>query len=91
MNFYTIRDLRNTPKSIWENLNNDGEVIITNNGKPTAVLLNIEDGTLEETLKAIKQVKAIIAFSSMRSKSAKNGYMSEEEIQKEIEQARRRW
>lgn len=90
MNFYTIRDLRNTPKSIWENLNNDGEVIITNNGKPTAVLLNIADGSFEETLKAIKQAKAIIAFNSMRAKAAKNGYMSEEEIQEEITRTRRR-
>ena len=36
MNFYTVRDLRTTPKSIWENLSADGEVIITNNGRPTA-------------------------------------------------------
>ena len=85
-----IRDLRNTPKSIWENLSNDGEVVITNNGKPTAILLNIADGSFEETLKAIKQAKAIIAFNSMRSKAAKKGYMSEEEIEEEIKQARRR-
>ena len=38
MNFYTVRDLRTTPKSIWENLSADGEVIITNNGRPTAIL-----------------------------------------------------
>lgn len=90
MNFYTIRDLRNTPKSIWENLSNDGEVIITNNGKPTAVLLNIADGSFEETIKAIKQAKAAIAFNSMRAKAAKKGFMSDEEIEKEIKAVRRR-
>ena len=31
MNFYTVRDLRTTPKSIWENLVADGEVVITAN------------------------------------------------------------
>ncbi len=41
-------------------------------------------------LKAIKQAKAIIAFNSMRSKAAKKGYMSEEEIQEEISKTRRR-
>lgn len=49
MNFYTVRDLRTTPKSIWENLSADGEVIITNNGRPTAILFDIADGSFEET------------------------------------------
>ena len=52
MNFYTVRDLRTTPKSIWENLSADGEVIITNNGRPTAILFDIADGSCEETVKA---------------------------------------
>lgn len=29
MNFYSVRDLRTTPKSIWENLSSDGEVFET--------------------------------------------------------------
>ena len=33
MNFYTVRDLRTTPKSIWDSLTTNGEVVITNNGK----------------------------------------------------------
>lgn len=89
MNFYTVRDLRTTPKSIWENLAVDGEVIITNNGKPTAIMLDISGGNFEEMLKAIRQAKVMIAFNSMRSKTASKGYMSEEEIQAEINAARR--
>lgn len=89
MKFYTIRDLRTTPKSLWENLSNDGEVIITNSGKPTAILFDIADGDLEETLKAIRQAKAMIAFNSMRAKTAKKGYMSEEEIEEEIKKVRK--
>ena len=80
MNFYTVRDLRTTPKSIWESLSTDGEVIITNNGKPTAVLFDIADGSFEETVKAVRQAKAMIAFNSMRSKAAAGGYMTDEEI-----------
>ena len=47
MNFYTVRDLRSTPKSIWENLSADGEAVITNNGRPMALLLDIADGDFE--------------------------------------------
>lgn len=88
MNFYSVRDLRTTPKSIWDNLSKDGEVIITNNGKPSAVLLDISDGSFEETIKAVRQAKAMLAFNSMRSKAAKQGYMTEKEIEAEIAAAR---
>lgn len=89
MNFYTVRDLRTTPKSIWENLAVDGEAVITNNGRPMALLLDIADGDFEETLKAVRQAKAAIAFNSMRGKAAAKGYMSDEEIEAEITAARR--
>ena len=89
MNFYTVRDLRTTPKSIWDNLSEDGEVVITNNGKPTAILFDISDGNFEETLKAVRQAKAMISFNSMRSKAAANGYVSDEEIEAEIAAARK--
>lgn len=89
MNFYTIRDLRTTPKKLWNNLSTDGEVVITNNGKPTAILLDIADGDLEEMLKAIRQAKAMIAFNSMRAKAAKKGYMNQEEIEEEIKKVRK--
>ena len=89
MNFYTVRDLRTTPKRIWENLSADGEVVITNNGKPTAILFDISDGSFEETVKAVRQAKAVIAFNSMRAKAAASGYMNDEEIEAEIAAVRR--
>lgn len=89
MKFYTIRDLRTTPKTLWDNLSNDGEVVITNNGKPTALLFDIADGDLEEVLKAVRQAKAMIAFNSMKLKASKKGYMSDEEIEEEIKKARK--
>ncbi|MDR1916662.1 MAG: type II toxin-antitoxin system Phd/YefM family antitoxin [Synergistaceae bacterium] len=84
MNFYTARDLRTIPKSIWDNLKTSGEVVITNNGKPTALMLNIADDNFEEITKAVRQAKAMIAFNSMRKKAASRGFMSEAEIEGEI-------
>ena len=74
---------------MWENLSADGEVVITNNGKPTALMLDITDGSFEETLKAVRQARAMIAFNSMRAKAAEREYMSDEEIEAEIAAARR--
>ena len=58
MNFYSVRDLRTTQKAIWETLEKDGEVVITNNGKPFALLVDIGDGNLEDTVKAVRQARA---------------------------------
>jgi hypothetical protein len=77
------------PKSIWSSLSNKGEVVITNNGKPTALMLDISDDNFEETLKAVRQAKAMIAFNSMRAKAAKQGFMTEKEIEAEIAAYRR--
>ena len=63
-------------------------MVITNNGKPSALLLDIGDGDLEETLKAVRQAKTMMAFNSMRGKAAAKGYLSEEEIEAEIAAAR---
>ena len=88
MQFYTVRDLRTTPKSIWDDLSAEGEVVITNNGRPTALLLDLTDGSMEETRKAIRQTKAILAFNAMRAKAAQNGFLTDEEIAAEIAAAR---
>ena len=55
MKFYSIRDLQTTQKAIWEDLAKDGEVVITSQGKPSALLLAIGDGELDNTLKAVGQ------------------------------------
>ncbi len=89
MNFYSVRDLRNDSKSIWENLKENGEAVITNNGKPSALLLDISEDNFEVMLQAVRQAKAMIAFNNMRSRSQASGFMSEEEIEAEISAARK--
>jgi PHD/YefM family antitoxin component YafN of YafNO toxin-antitoxin module len=88
MNFYSARDLRTIPKSIWNSLNADGEVVITNNGKPTALMLNISEDSFEELIRAVRQARAAIAFNSMRGRAESLGFMSDEDIEAEIKAAR---
>lgn len=88
MNFYSIRDLRSETKSICENIRRSGEAVITNNGKPTLLMLDISEENFEEILRAVRQAKAMIAFNSMRAVAAANGYMSGSEIEEEIQATR---
>lgn len=88
MNFYSIRDLRTDAKSLWQTINQGDEAIITNNGKPAAVMVSIPDGYFEESIQAIRQARALIALNSMRIRASKEGYKSEEEIETLIAEAR---
>jgi len=89
MNFYTVRDLRTESKAMFETLDAGNDIVITNNGKPAALMIDIDQDNFEEVLQAVRQAKAMIAFNSMRMKAASHGYMSEEDIEAEIEAARR--
>ena len=51
-------------------------------------MLDISDGSLEETLQAVRQAKAMIAFNTMRERAAVNGFMTDAEIEAEIAAAR---
>lgn len=80
MNFYSMRDLRTKSKTMWSDLDNGDEVVLTNNGKPSAIVIDIPEGYFDETVQAVRQAKAMIALNSMRQKAAKDGYMSDDEI-----------
>ena len=88
MNFYSMRDLRTESKSMWQDLSKGDEVILTNNGKPSAIVIDIPEGGFDEAIQAIRQAKAMIALNSMRQKAAKEGFKTDEEIEALINEAR---
>ena len=88
MTFYTVRDLRTDSRAMWEKLSSGDEIVITNNGKPSAIMIDIPEGEFDETVQAVRQAKAMIAFNSMRRKAAKAGFLSEDEINAMISEAR---
>ena len=71
-----------------ENLSLNGEIIITNNGKPTALMIDISEDNFDEMLKAVRQAKAMITFNKMRMDSYKKKFISEEDINAEISEYR---
>ena len=84
MNFYSVRELRTEYKTMWESLQSGDEVVITNNGKPSALMIEIPEGSFDETVQAVRQAKAMLAFNQMRNIASRHGFMSEEEIEAEI-------
>ena len=88
MNFYSVRDLRTDSKSMWADLNRGDEVVLTNNGRPSALMIDIPEGSFDEIVQAVRQAKAMIALNSMRRRAAREGFMSDEDIEALIDEAR---
>lgn len=90
MNFYTVRDLRTHPRAVWEKLSEKHEIIITNNGKPSALMIEIDDENLEDVLTAVRQSILMRAVNKLRLASIRNGKsdMTYEEIEEEISTVR---
>lgn len=91
MKFITVRDIRTTPAQIWKELPEEQEMVITNNGKPIALLTPINDASLEETLTAIRQARAINAVKQIQQNAMTTGKnkLSYEEINVEIQKTRK--
>ena len=92
MQFVSVRDFRTSSARIWKDLPKEKEMVITNNGRPIALLTPLTDKNLEETLSNIRQVQAINAVRKMQEISASlgNDKMTLEEINAIIADTRKR-
>jgi antitoxin (DNA-binding transcriptional repressor) of toxin-antitoxin stability system len=90
MKFLSIRDLRTKSSQIWQELPEQKEMIITNNGRPIAILSSISENDLEQVLSAFRQARASRAVAALQLDSVKRGNdkISMEEINSEIKSAR---
>jgi antitoxin (DNA-binding transcriptional repressor) of toxin-antitoxin stability system len=92
MKILSVRDLRTRAAKVWKELPTEREMVITNNGRPVAILAAINEATLEESLSAFRQARAVEAVANMQRQSVERGTskMSAEEINAEIRAARRK-
>ncbi len=90
MEFVSVRDLRIQPGRVWQRLSQAGELVITSNGKPIALLSCVDEATLEQTLTALRRARAQLAVSRLRAAAQTSGadVLSPNEIDAEIRAAR---
>ena len=91
MNFYGIRDLSNNTKNVMTSVSTNKKVIITDNGKPSAIMLSINESNFETVLSCVQKLEMQLAVSELQKQSLINfpDGLSDEDIQKEIEAARK--
>jgi len=92
MKFVSVRDLRGKSAQLWKALSDEREMIITNNGRPIAILAAISESNLEESLAAFRQARAVEAVASLQRRSVEQGTdsIAMDEIDTEIKAVRKK-
>jgi len=91
MKFISIRNLRGRSAEVWKDLAGEGEMVITSNGRPIAILAAVNESNLEESLSAFRQARAIEAVAALQRRSVEQGAdkISMDDINAEIRTVRR--
>jgi antitoxin (DNA-binding transcriptional repressor) of toxin-antitoxin stability system len=91
MKYVSVRELRSAPTRVWAALEADGEVVLTNNGRPQALMIDVDGDSLEATREAVRQAKLMRLIARQQAASVASGrhLMTDAEIEAEITAARR--
>lgn len=91
MKTVTIRDLRTRPRQVRESLEGEREAVLTANGRPVAVLVPVDAGTIDETLETLRRARGLEALAAIRQASRERGLdrLSAKDVDAIIARARR--
>jgi CRISPR/Cas system CSM-associated protein Csm2 small subunit len=90
MEFVPYRVLRNQPSEFRKKLDAQGELVVTVDGEPMAIVLQIPKGSLEELVLLLSQVRAQLAVTTIREQARKSGLnkMTVEQADKLVKETR---
>ena len=92
MKFISVRDLRGKSAEVWKNLPGEREMIVTNNGRPIAILAAVNESNLEESISAFRQARAVDAVVNLQRRSLEQGTdsIAAKAIEAEIQEVRKK-
>ena len=90
MKMVTVREFRANPSEALRASRPSEDVVLTNNGKPVALLWPVDEDNLEESLKMARRIRAERALHAIQMRSVRLGLdkMTMDEINAEIAAAR---
>ncbi len=88
MDYLAVKDLKKT-RELWERLASERELVITRDGKPSALMISISPETVEESLREIRRALFSAAVSRVRRRAEKEGMPDDAAIAAEIDQSRK--
>ena len=92
MKFLSVRELRGNSARVWAELPTEREMVVTNNGRPVAILVTVGEGDVEESLAAIRSARATSAVALLQRRSVQRGLdkLRPDAIEAEIAEVRRK-
>lgn len=91
MEFIPYRMLRNEPTALRRKLEDQGELVVTVDGKPFAVMIDLsENENMDDILLLISRLRAQMAARAIRSQARRDGLdqISEEQVDELIRKTR---
>ena len=91
MKTVTIRDFRTRPKQVRDALKREREAVLTANGRPVALMIPVDAGSIDRTLETLRRARALEALRAIRQESQRRGLarMSSTKIDAIIAKARK--
>jgi len=91
MKTVTIRDFRTRPKQVRDALKREREAVLTANGRPVAVMIPVDAGSIDQTLETLRRARALEALRLIRGDTQRRGlaHMSAREIDAIIAKTRK--
>ncbi|MCL2832314.1 MAG: hypothetical protein FWD78_04015 [Treponema sp.] len=65
MQFLTIREFSKAPRNALSKLAQDGKAVLTNNGKPAAIMLNVDMDSFERVFNLVQEIEKRNSDSSL--------------------------
>ena len=88
MDYLAVKDLKKS-RELWEKLATERELVITRDGRPSALMISISPETVEESLREIRRALFSAAVSRVRRRAGKQGIPDDAAIAAEIDQSRK--
>ena len=73
MKFVSLQDFRTQTASIRKDLNAEHEIVLTANGRPIAILAQVDEGSFEERLKTLRRARARELLNRIRANAKASG------------------
>ena len=91
MRFSSVRDLRGKSSQVWRELPEQKEMVVTDNGRPIAILSSINEDNLEQVLSAFRRARSMEAVTTLQYESMIQGTdkITMDEIDAEIQAVRK--
>jgi len=73
MKFVARRELRNESSKFLQDLEPEDEVVLTNKGKPVAIISPVTEDSLEDTLSSFRRSRAFRILGRLQTQSVRAG------------------